>query len=148
MNQHAALLGRARGVVVAGALCALVAGCARDVAAHYPSPAARDTGQIEIALTEAAHHVHVTIDGNLVAADRHTRRLVVDNVPPGPHQVTIAMGGAGYTPTNHTTTVFVEPSGRASVVAAAPEISTASSIRVGAVYIGEMIALSALLLLL
>jgi hypothetical protein len=148
MNQHTAARRRARGPLVVGALCVLAAGCARDVVAHYPAALGRDTGQIEIALTEAAVHVNVSIDGNLVASDRHTRRLVIDSVPPGPHQVKIAMGGSGYTPTNHTADVFVEPGERASVVAAAPEISTASSIRIGAIYVGEMIGLSALALLL
>jgi hypothetical protein len=144
MNQHAVLGGRARGLAIVGALCAMAVGCARDVSAHYPAPATPAAGEIEIAMTTAAYNVEVAVDGNLVARDRHTQRMVIDRVPPGPHLVQIAMGGDGYTPTQHTASVVVQPAGRASVVVAAPEISAATSIRIGAAYVGWMIGLVAL----
>jgi hypothetical protein len=146
MNQHVPRLGRARVVVGVASALALVSGCARDVAARYPGPPRVAAGAIDIALTQAAYHVTVTVDGNLLATDRHAQRVRIDNVPPGPHQVKIAMGGGGYTPTERVAGVVVQPYGRAAVIAAAPDVSTSTSIRVGLVYVGEMIGLGALLL--
>jgi hypothetical protein len=123
-----------------------VASCAHDVDAHYPNTFNQQSGKIEVALTHAARHINVTVDDNLVVHDAHSKRIVIDNVPAGLHRVAIAMGGDGADPSEHEATLNVQANSTASLVAAAPELSISNAIVNGSVFIGEMIALAAVVL--
>jgi hypothetical protein len=122
------------------------ASCAHDVTAHFPGNANPQPGEIEIALTATARNVHVAIDDNLIVTDAHSKHIVIDNVPAGPHRVRIAMGSDGFDGKEHEATVVVAAQARASLVVAAPTVAVAQAVLSGAVYVGEMIVLGALLL--
>lgn len=122
------------------------ASCAHDVTAHFPGTANPQSGELEIALTANARNVHVAIDDNLIVTDAHSKHVVIDNVPAGPHRVRIAMGSDGFDGKEHDATVVVAAQGRASLVVAAPTVAVAQAVLSGAVYVGEMIVLGALLL--
>ena len=122
------------------------ASCAHDVTAHFPGSANPQSGAIEIALTATARNVHVAIDDNLIVTDAHSKHVVIDNVPAGPHRVRIAMGSDGFDDKEHEATVVVAAQARASLVVAAPTVAVAQAVLSGALYVGEMIVLGALLL--
>ncbi len=124
----------------------LAASCAHDVAAHFPGAVNVGSGEIEIALTDSTHNLFMTIDDLTLVHDAHTKKVVIDNVPAGPHRVRIAMGGDGFDGKEHEATVMVSSQSRVSMVVAAPNLGVAQAILSGAVYVGEMIALSAVLL--
>ena len=124
----------------------LVASCAHDVAAHFPGTANVGSGEIEIALTGATRNLFVTIDDRTLVHHAHTQKVVIDNVPAGLHRVRIAMGGDGLDGKEHETTVDVSAQNRVSAVVAAPNLAVSQAVLAGAVYLGEMIALGAVLL--
>jgi len=124
----------------------LSASCAHDVASHYPGAATGAAGEIEIALTGSTHNLYVTVDDNAIVRDAHTQKVVIDNVPAGPHRVRVAMGADGFDSKEHDAIVTVGAQSRASLVVAAPNVAVSQAVISGAVYIGEMIALGALLL--
>lgn len=94
-------------------LALLVAGCASDVNVGYPYPQApAETGSILVKLTNPARQVHVQVDGALVVEEAHTERVVIQDVPVGPHQLEVAADGARETVQRD---VVVEP-GRETAV--------------------------------
>lgn len=72
----------------------LVAGCAHDVAARYPSRSDDPTGTLVLALAKPASGVTVAINGVLVVEDEHTERVVIEGVPIGTTEVVMAANGS------------------------------------------------------
>ena len=73
----------------------LLAGCAHDVHAHFPTPAGEppgDTGSLTLVLTRSSPDVYVAIDGVLVVNGANTKHIHVDGLPGGYASVAIAMG--------------------------------------------------------
>jgi hypothetical protein len=75
-------------------ILALVAGCAHDVRARFPSSPEEPTGTLVLLLSQGASNVSVAIDGLLVVEDEHARRVTVDHVPTGNHDIVIAANGS------------------------------------------------------
>lgn len=71
----------------------LVAGCAHDVEAHYPSQPTEPTGTLVLQLTKPADDVTVAINGVLVVDDEHTERIVITGVPTGTREIVMAANG-------------------------------------------------------
>jgi hypothetical protein len=87
-----------------------LAGCARDVIAHYPSLPGEPTSSLVLLLGSPAEGVAVAIDGRLVVEDMHTSRVVVDGVPVGNRDIVVAANGADkelkvWIESDHATTV-------------------------------------------
>lgn len=72
----------------------IVAGCAKDVRARFPSPPEAPTGTLVLALAQPASGVSVAINGTLVVEDAHTERVVIDGVPIGTGEVIMAANGS------------------------------------------------------
>lgn len=77
------------GAVLAIALFA--AACAHDVHARYPAPPDAPTGSITLLFT-ASSVVSVAVNGVLVVHDERTERVVIDDVPTGFAEISIAAG--------------------------------------------------------
>ncbi|HUS29283.1 MAG TPA: hypothetical protein VMZ53_12280 [Kofleriaceae bacterium] len=75
------------------ALTGLVAGCAHDVAAQFPSQPTEPSGTLVLQLTRPASGVTVAINGVLVVDDEHTQRVVIAGVPSGNTEVVMAANG-------------------------------------------------------
>lgn len=73
---------------------ALATGCAKNVHTLYPAPPEPDvpTGTLVLLLTQAAD-VTVAVNGRLVVHDAYSDRIVVENIPTGHAEVTIAANG-------------------------------------------------------
>jgi hypothetical protein len=73
---------------------ALVAGCPHNVHTLYPLPPepTTPTGTLVLMLSQAAD-VTVAVNGMLVVDDQHTKKIVIENVPTGHAEVTIAANG-------------------------------------------------------
>jgi len=74
-------------------ILALLAGCAHDVRARFPSSPEEPTGTLVLLLSQAASNVSVAIDGLLVVEDEHARKITVERVPTGHHDIVIAANG-------------------------------------------------------
>jgi hypothetical protein len=72
----------------------LVAGCAKDVRARFPSPPDAPTGTLILALAQPASGVMVAVNGALVVDDAHTERVVIEGVPIGTGEVIVAANGS------------------------------------------------------
>ena len=93
-------------------LVLMLAGCAAaDVRTHFPIAAPNEpTGTLVLLLGDAADDVTIAINGVLVVDGAHTRRVVIDGVPVGTAEVTMAANGADkqfkvWVGTDHATTV-------------------------------------------
>lgn len=73
---------------------ASLAGCARDVRARFPSSPEEPTGTLVLLLSQAASNVSVAIDGLLVVEDEHTKKITIERVPTGNHDIAIAANGS------------------------------------------------------
>jgi hypothetical protein len=121
--------------------------CASNVYARLPGPAYQYTGQVEIKLNNSARYVTAAVNGIVVADDAHTARIVVDNVPAGPANVQLAMGGRGYDAAQQSLDVIVPLGGKVTVVAAAPNVSLGQTIATTGLLVFEGMALIALAIL-
>ncbi|NVB81808.1 MAG: hypothetical protein HOV81_25660 [Kofleriaceae bacterium] len=72
----------------------LVAGCAKDVRARFPSQPDTPTGTLILALAQPASGVMVSVNGTLVVEDAHTERVVIEGVPIGTGEVIMAANGS------------------------------------------------------
>src|SRR5688500_19546240 len=85
----------------------VMAGCARDVRTHFPTPPDElpgDTGSITLVLTRPASDVYVAIDGILVVDGANTSRIHIDGIPSGYASVAVALGDG-----EKTAQVWIEP---------------------------------------
>lgn len=73
---------------------ASLAGCARDVRARFPSAPEEPTGTLVLLLSQSASNVSVAIDGLLVAQDEHMKKITIERVPTGNHDIAIAANGS------------------------------------------------------
>ncbi len=76
-----------------GLILVLLVGCARDVRARFPSSPQEPTGTLVLLLSQAASNVSVAIDGRLVVEDEDTKKITIEHVPTGNHDVVIAVNG-------------------------------------------------------
>ena len=72
----------------------VVLGCAHDARVRYPAAPEAPTGTLVLLLSQAASHVSVAVNGKLVVEDVHTRKVVIETVPAGSSEVTIAANGS------------------------------------------------------
>lgn len=75
-------------------LLAMIAGCAKDVRARYPSTPDEPTGTLVLTMAQPASGVTVAINGVLVVDDAHTEHVVIDGIPVGTGEVIMAANGA------------------------------------------------------
>ena len=108
-------------------LAIALAACAHDVRARFPSPAGTppgETGSVTLVLTRPASDVYVAIDGQLVVDGADTSHVVIDGLPGGYADMTVAIGDG-----EKAMQVWVEP-GRTTVVPVpAPAASATDSIK-------------------
>jgi hypothetical protein len=88
----------------------LVAGCAHDIAAKFPSQPTEPTGTLVLQMTKPASGVTVGVNGVLVVDDERTQRVVIAGVPTGQSEVVIAANGGDkafrvWIDSSHATTV-------------------------------------------
>jgi hypothetical protein len=71
-----------------------LAACARphDVTAVY-ARGPSSTGAVEVVLNNASDALSVSINDALVVDRKHSRRVRVEGIPPGPARITVATGG-------------------------------------------------------
>jgi hypothetical protein len=74
-------------------LVLLMMGCARDVRARYPSSPQEPTGTLVLLLSQAASNVSIAIDGLLVVEDEDTKKITIERIPTGNHDIVIAANG-------------------------------------------------------
>lgn len=72
-------------------LLVALAGCAHDVHVRYPAPPDAPTGSITLLFT-ASSVVSVAVNGFLVVDDARTEKIVIDDVPTGFAEVSVAAG--------------------------------------------------------
>ena len=75
-------------------LVVFLLGCSHDVRARYPAAPDAPTGTLVILLSQPASGVTVAIGGLLVVEDAHTKKVVIENVPVGNVDVTLAANGS------------------------------------------------------
>jgi len=127
------------------ALCALAAGCAHNVTAHYPEGCA-STGTVIVRLSNAASNATVIVNGRLIVEDRHTARVKVHGVPAGRAVVEVSAGGDRETGVSERREVWVEPGREVAVTVAGPEMTTAQGIYAGFTTLGVWLVYAALIL--
>src|SRR5262245_44439211 len=76
-----------------GLVLLVVAGCAHDVVARYPSTPDDLTNTVVLLLTDAAQDVSVAINGLLVVEGKHTKKVVIERVPVGTAEIVMAANG-------------------------------------------------------
>jgi hypothetical protein len=69
-------------------------GCAREVRTRYPAAPEEPTGTLVLLLSQAASNVSVAIDGLLVVEDEHTKKVTIERIPTGNHEIAIAANGS------------------------------------------------------
>jgi hypothetical protein len=72
----------------------LLVGCAHDVRARYPSSPEEPTGTLVLLLSQSASNVSIAIDGLLVVEDEDTKRITIERIPTGNHEIVIAANGS------------------------------------------------------
>jgi hypothetical protein len=72
----------------------LLVGCAHDVRAHYPASPEEPTGTLVLLLPSSASNVSVAIDGLLVVEDEDTKKVTIERIPTGNHEIVIAANGS------------------------------------------------------
>ncbi len=78
------------------AVALAVSGCASNVEVRYPAPTGVvQSGSVLIRFSEPMRAVSVTIDGLLVAEDKHTERVNIAEVPVGKREVSVVAEGSG-----------------------------------------------------
>jgi hypothetical protein len=71
----------------------VIAGCANDVRARYPSAPTDPTGTLVLTMASPASGVTIAINGVLVVDDAHTKHIVIEGVPTGTGEVVMAANG-------------------------------------------------------
>jgi hypothetical protein len=101
---------------------AVTASCASNVEVGYPAPVAvSQTGIVLVRFTEPMRSVSVSVDGILVAEDRHTERVQITNVPLGAREVVVvASEGSRSETVHHTERVTVDATNPALILVATP----------------------------
>ena len=132
-----------RRVITAAGLALAVSGCAANVDVAYPTPAdADETGEVLVRFSEPMTSVHVSVDGVLVAEDKHTERVRVRDVPAGPAEVRVVAAAGNRTEAmDHVERVTVDPRKPAVVLVATPPHSLGYWIRSAAFWAGYGIVL-------
>jgi hypothetical protein len=74
------------------AIALVTAACAHDVHARFPAPPDAPTGSLTLLFTSTASSVAVAVNGVLVVHDARTERIVIDDVPTGYAEITLAAG--------------------------------------------------------
>jgi hypothetical protein len=105
------------------AIAVLASACAHDVHARFPAPPDAPTGSITLLFT-ASSVVSVAINGVLVVHDERTERVVIDDVPTGYAEVSIAAGTG-----EKQARVWVDSSRMTTVPLGAPEEAPLSAVR-------------------
>jgi hypothetical protein len=72
----------------------VIAGCANDVRARYPSAPTDPTGTLVLTMAAPASGVTIAINGVLVVDGAHTKHIVIEGVPTGTGEVVMAANGA------------------------------------------------------
>lgn len=97
-----------------------VIGCAHDVRARYPAAPDAPTGTLVLLLSQPASNVSVAINGRLVVEDAHTKKVVIETVPVGSSEITIAANGS-----DKQLRVWIDDTHPTTIPLGVPETSTA-----------------------
>jgi hypothetical protein len=81
-------------LVVLALLASFVVGCAHDVHVLYPAAPDAPTGTLVLLLSQPASGVTVAIGGLLVVENSHTQKVVIEHVPVGNVDVSMAANGS------------------------------------------------------
>ena len=104
----------------------LVAGCATTTVQYKKEPKPQD-GSINILLSRAAPKLSVVMDDDILVDARvwGTRRVNVENIPPGKHQVKVFASSWHLSePVNYSESVEVPEGGEVPVIMQVPPYST------------------------
>jgi len=64
--------------------------CAKDYYTSYKSASdGKEFGSVIIKFSNPIKNVNITVDGNLIAEDKFTKRVQVDNMPIGQHEIKV-----------------------------------------------------------
>jgi hypothetical protein len=72
----------------------VIAGCANNVRARYPSAPTDPTGTLVLTMANPANGVTIAINGFLVVNDAHTKHITIEGVPTGTGEVVMAANGS------------------------------------------------------
>jgi len=85
------------------------------------------TGTVVVMLTEPMENVTVTIDNVVVAENKRTKRVKVDQVPVGEREVTVVASDSRLSrPIEDTRKIIVKPNATATIALATPSRSAGS----------------------
>jgi hypothetical protein len=107
---------------------ATLAACAHDVRTQFPAPPDPSSGVVEVVLNQPSSALTVTIDGHLLAARAHSRRVRVEGVPSGDAKVQVAIGGGCEQGRLADFVVAVTPGQVSTLVVPGPEPSTGCAV--------------------
>ncbi len=64
--------------------------CAKDYYTSYKSASdGKEYGSLIVKFSNPIKNVNITVDGNLIAEDKFTERVQVDNMPTGQHEIKV-----------------------------------------------------------
>ncbi len=76
-------------------LAIVLIGCSHpDIHTRFPAPPESPTGTLVLLLSQPASGVSVAINGLLVVEDAHTKKVVIEHIPTGNSEITIAANGS------------------------------------------------------
>lgn len=115
----------------------LLTACAKDFYTSFKSPSEGEKyGTLIVKFSGSIKDVNITVDGNLVAEDKFTERVQVNNLPVGQHTVNvIAASWELKRDINVKESVNIQPNGTQTVLVQIPPKSTGFWIYQAAIYL-------------
>ncbi|WP_020402917.1 hypothetical protein [Gracilimonas tropica] len=100
--------------------------CAKNYYTSYsPNTADKEFGSVIVKFSNPVQNVNATINGNLIAEDKFTKRIEVDSLPAGEHEIkVIASSWELKRDINKLENVHVEPHTKRTMLVEVPPKST------------------------
>ncbi len=129
-------------IIILFTVSLLFVGCAKDFYTNFKSPAeGEEYGSLIVRFSSPIKDVNITVNGNLVAEDKFTERVQVNNIPVGQHAVNvIASSWELKHDINVKESVDIQPNETQTVLVQIPPKSTGFWIYQAAIYLATFSA--------
>ncbi len=119
----------------------LIVGCAQEFYTSFKEPVkSKKYGSLIVKFSTAVQGVNVTLDDKLVAKDKHTEWIEINNIPVGKHEVNvIAASGNLESDIDVEQTVTIEPNQQSTVLVQVPPASTGYWLYLGIVFAATLL---------
>jgi hypothetical protein len=112
-------------------------GCAKDFYGNYENPEGNDaTGSLLIKLSAPVQNVSVTIDDQLIAENKYTDQILIDNVPAGEHAVNVVASSSNRNDLDKTLTVDITAGKQNEHLVKAPSLSSGYFVQTALMSVG------------